>query len=250
MAINNISSTIQEFRQNVLGRGGPQLASLYEVYLNSPRETIVAYPLNIILPGRQYVYYEHDLWGPNRKVPYKRGYTQCHMTFIVYQDWAERTFIEQWMDIIIKNNGTSVGRPVSSGQPANADPGPSNTAPNSFDSYINAVNGYFNGTSTVSGTIGPASQLSNDTISQAISSGANSSFSTSNYKDFIDYYNGVGSIQIRCVNSQRRSSPNVRITLKEAFPAAISQMSMVSEATGYATFNVTFQFNNYFYNRG
>jgi hypothetical protein len=223
MALDKISQTVQQFRQDVLGRGGPQISSMYEVTLaHIAQEPIVCYPLNVILPGRQFVYYEHDLWGPVRKIPYKRGYTQCHMSFVVYQDWAERTYIESWMNSIILNDNVPG---------VNFDANSVTARPQTFvadavreqeaqDAFNNAL-----------ATGGPAS------------SDANFGF---NYQDYIDYTNGFGTVLINCLNSQTKE-PNVTIMLKEAFPAAISQMSMASDGTSYPTFNVTFQFNDYHY---
>lgn len=219
MALDKVSRTIQEFRQDVLQRGGPQISSMYVVTLaHIIQEPIVCYPLSVIVPGRQFNYYDHDLWGPNRKIPYKRGYTQCHMSFIVYQDWAERTYIETWMNTIVNN------------------------------ANLPGVN--FNTTDVRSGapivaTQTQAAQAYNNSLSSGgpLSRDANFGF---NYQDYVDYQNGFGTILIQCLNSQTKAV-NATILLKEAFPAAISQMSMGSDGTGYPTFNVTFQFNDYHY---
>ena len=103
-----VSDTINQFRQDVLGKGGPQISAFYRVTMVGPNgDSLLCYPMSVIIPGRQFVYYEHDLWGTNRKIPYKRGYTQCHMTLIAYQDWQERTFIERWMNTIIKHKNSA-----------------------------------------------------------------------------------------------------------------------------------------------
>jgi len=221
MAIN-ISNTIQQFRQDVLGRGGPQISAFYRVTMALGSNTIVTYPMSVIIPGRQFVYYEHDLWGPNRKVPYKRGYTQCHMTFIAYQDWAERTFVETWMNTIIKHRN-SKGIPGSSQSSVlgQSDPAISLSNQNAAQQFVNSlINGALSG---------------------------DSSFDTGAYDDYIQYSSGTGTIVIECLNSQNRSRSNLTIALKEAFPAAISQMSIASDGSGYPTYNVTFQFNDYVY---
>lgn len=219
MALDKVSQTIQQFREDVLGRGGPQISSMYEVLLSHfSQSPIVCYPLSIVIPGRQFIYYEHDLWGPSRKVPYKRGYTQCHMSFIVYQDWAERTYIENWMNSIIVNKQAQ-GLPTSSAL-STAQTIEGETEQQRFDSLAS--------------TIANGGVLSED-----------ASFSES-YQDYINYASGTGYILINFLNSQTKS-PNRSILLKEAFPAAISQMSMASDGSAYPTFNVTFQFNDYLY---
>lgn len=222
-ATNKVSNTIQQFREDVMSRGGPQIASMYQVTLaHSEQPSLVCYPLSVVVPGRQFIFYEHDLWGTIRRVPYKRGYTQCHMSFIIYQDWAERTYIETWMNTIVKNtqsaaNGVSVG----TGTPA-----------------------------TSAGIISPNAAASSAALSSSLATGGPLSSSaqfSQNYEDYIDYLAGYGSIQISFINSQNKSSANRTILLKEAYPAAISQMAIASDGTGYPTFNATFQFNSYIY---
>lgn len=216
-----VSNTVNQFRQDVLGKGGPQISALYRVNMVGPdSQSLLCYPMSVILPGRQFVYYEHDLWGTNRKIPYKRGYTQCHMTFIAYQDWNERGFIERWMNTIIKHKN-SAGIPSAGG---------------------NSVYGGADPTLSTD-LLDAGTLLSNAFINGSLSGSAN--FSTADYDDFIQYDKGVGGIQIDCLNSTNRSRVNMSILLKEAFPAAISQMTIGSDGTGYPFFNVTFQFNDY-----
>ncbi len=220
MALDKVNRTIQQFREDVLNRGGPQIASMYQVTLaHTLQSPIVCYPVSVVVPGRQFVFFEHDLWGPNRRVPYKRSYTQCHMTFIIYQDWAERTYIENWMNSIIKNS-TSSGVSISSGNLSN----PSTVAEANLSTALN--------NSLSSG--GPLS--------------ADAQF-PGNYEDYVDYFNGLGTVEINFLNSSTKNpeSPNRRITLKEAFPAQLNQFAMAADGTSYPMFNVTFQFNNYLY---
>lgn len=213
-----ISNTIKQFRQDVLERGGPQIASMYKVELLHHDDVMTCYPLSVVIPGRQFVYYEHDLWGTVRKVPYKRGYTQCHMQFIAYQDWAERSFIEKWMNTIVRHkNATGVA-----------------------DNIQNATNPTIDGDE-----INAVEVLENMFINGALLGDAQ--FNLSQYDDFIDYAMGFGQLNIHCLNSQDKSKSNLIISLKEVFPAAISQMSIASDGTSYPTYNVTFQFNDYIY---
>lgn len=221
----NISNTIQQFRQDVLARGGPQIAGMYRVMLYAPGiGSLVCYPLSIVIPGRQFVYYEHDLWGPNRKIPYKRGYTQCHMSFVVYQDWAERVYIESWMNSIIKHKN-------SSGISSNSDKSSFSKTDPPTDPGVAAVI---------------------DSVSENFVNGAlfgKESYELGSYDDFIQYSQYAGEVDIDCLNSTK-TKPTGKIHLKEAFPAAISQMSVGSDGSSYPTFNVTFQFNDYYFGVG
>lgn len=170
-----IADTIRNFREAVLNKGGPQIAGMYEVllYQSELGEPLACYPMSVVFPGRMFTFYDHDIWGPTRKIPYKRGYTQCHMTFLVYQDWAERTYIENWMNITVANRGMGL-------------------------------------------------------------------------QDYVNYSLGTGTIQITCLNTDKVTY-NREVFLKEAYPAAISQMTLSSDGNGYPSFTVTFQFNEYIY---
>jgi len=252
MAIGNISKTVQEFRENALKRGGPQIASFYEVVFSSPAGTITCYPLNIIIPGRQYVYYEHDLWGPSRKIPYKRGYTQCHMSFMIYQDWAERSYIETWMNTIIKHQNVSgVGFSPSESNSQNFIDNP--TELGSIKKWLDN----FNNTNTDTTITGGADERVGGALAAVLGDVRNlfggkgdAAFNLSDYEDYVNYASGIGRVVIRCINSQDKSKNNLEITLKEAYPAAISQMSIASDGSGYPTFNATFQFKDYVYLQG
>lgn len=110
-----VKNTIDEFRSSVIGRKGVQIAGMYEVLITTGYgETIYCYPLEVSTPGRTFKFYDHDIWGPVRKIPIKRVYSNCSMKFIIYQDWKEREFLERWMNNIVKNNdGTFTSNKVS-----------------------------------------------------------------------------------------------------------------------------------------
>lgn len=224
MGTPKISNTITQFRDDVLSRGGPQISAMYKVTLaQNGNNPIVCYPMNVVLPGRLFITYDHDIWGTIRKIPYKRGYTQCSMTFIIYQDWAERTYIESWMNTIIRNDGRSVEQQIALDSQENATSDPS-TAQLTDQQY--------------------------QTINSSIASGgvqdSDANFGTNKYNDYVDYYNGVGTVVIDCLNSQTKE-PNRTIVLHEAYPATVSPVTLASDGSGYPTFTVSFQFNNYVY---
>ena len=208
--LNGISQTITQFRDDVIKRGGPQLGGFYDVTLyHWAQGPIKCYPAAVVVPGRQFVFYEHDLWGPNRRVPYKRSYGQCFMTFLVYQDFKERLYLENWMDSIIKNKSTS---PTSS------------TATLGQQQEIDTLEGL----ESARGNVFTDTTFSN----------------FGNTKDYIDYYSGLGFISINFLNSETKLI-NRSLGLYEAYPAQMQQIGLGSADTGPATFTVTFQFNNY-----
>jgi hypothetical protein len=228
-----ISNAVTQFRQDVIKKGGPQIASKYEVTLfrstGSP-PVIKCYPLSVVLPGRIFSLYEHDLWGPVRKIPYKRGYTQCNMTFLIYQDWEERKFIESWMNNIVKNIDTSSSS--SSSLPdyssGNVSQGTANLSEEEISDQANSQN----------------DQASNSLFKL----GSSTNSQTSNvYKDYVNYINGTGRILIEPLESNS-SKRTCALILKEAYPATLSPTTFAADGTGYASFTVGFQFNDYIFN--
>jgi hypothetical protein len=116
-------------RASIVRRGGPQLANRYIVEfvtpndLNSSGESFVTYPSEVNLPQRALATYTagqpESLWGTKRKVPVMHEYDEVTMSFVIYEDFAERSFFEKWMDYIInKGNFNSfyqeAARPYSS----------------------------------------------------------------------------------------------------------------------------------------
>ena len=223
MATPKISNTINQFRSDVLSRGGPQISGLYEVIMSHGVSTpIQCYPLSVVLPGRLFVLYDHDLWGPSRKVPYKRAYTQCNMTFVIYQDWAEKTFIESWMNSIVRHDNRTIEQQIA------IDAKPNTVSPDAPQLSASEVN-----------------QIS-DSLSTGGPQGTDANFGVSKFNDYVDYYGGIGQIRINALNSQTRL-PNKSLILKEAYPVSISPLSLASDGSGYPTFSVAFQFNDYDY---
>jgi hypothetical protein len=224
MATNSIVNTVTAFRENVISRGGPQIAAMYEVTMYSGTQSktiadpLVCYPIAITIPGRQFQFFEHDIWGPSRKVPVKRTYTQCTMSFVVYQDWLERTYIEDWMNRILSTK-TYTGNANLFSSPG------TNNISSSQENQQNVAISLIN-------------SLSNNSVSRDAVFGE--------YGDYINYSNATGVISIKALNSGDKSV-NKEIQLHEVYPSTISPMAMSSDGTGYAAFNVGFQFNNYIY---
>lgn len=216
-----ISNTIQQFRQDVLQKGGPQIASKYKVNMFFNGSSIDCYPLSVVLPGRNFSLYEQDLYGPVRKVPYKRGYTQCNITFLVYQDWQERKFLENWMNLIVYNI-----KPGSGSREV-------------LDGNLNLVEGSANSAATIG-------DREADAASEAALTGSGTdSIPTGSYRDYANYKNGRGVISIQTLSSLDHNDTTSLTILKEAYPAFISPLTLGSDGTGYPTFTVGFQFNQY-----
>lgn len=212
---NKINKTINEFREEISTRG-LQIASLYEVTLfhTASGEPLICYPLSVVVPGREFVYYNHDLWGPTRKIPYKRQYTQSTMSFIIHNDWAERLYLERWANSVILNSGAS---PSGSALAINFDSDTESPPPPPQD-IANSVENTAADTSPVSAGF---------------------------YNDYVNYEYGRGSVIIKCLNSKNKNKSNLIFTLKEAYPAALSPISMASDGSAYSTFSVTFQYKDY-----
>jgi hypothetical protein len=103
--LNRTGDTKPEFKKKILSfNGGLQQISRYKVMLVSPIDTMFCYPENIALPARSFQTVQYAPWGPDFNIPVKREYGECAMSFIIMQDWAERSFIEQWMDRVISTD--------------------------------------------------------------------------------------------------------------------------------------------------
>ena len=239
-----VSSTVQGFRTGVLRKGGPQIAAKYRAILGSPFGTASSYPLSIILPGRNFLFYDHDLWGPVRKIPFKRGYTQCNMSFVIYQDWYERKFLEAWMNLMIPPSTSSSGGSSF----AKLKQEKTSTGSNSGDGLI------AQGISIAQQTASAASDFFRnltldgypDAMEGLLSSQDDTAISANSYGEYANYSNvrQAGRIVIECLNSST-GKPNTTFTLYEAFPAQITPVALGSDGTGYPSFTVSFQFNYY-----
>jgi hypothetical protein len=224
-----ISNTIVEFREAVLKKGGPQIASKYRVTLTDyAANSLLCYPLAVIIPGRNFSFYEHDIWGPIRRIPNKRGYTQCNMTFLVYQDWTERKFLETWMNEIVYDN-----YPVPFSNTLTEPPQSSN-----FDDFLS---------NRFSGLAESVSPVFTENFSEALSIGnVKDSVSSGKYKDYINYKGGIGQVMIECLSSNSNDQVTSSFVLEECFPSQISPTSLASDGTGYPSFTVSFQYNTYY----
>jgi len=96
---------IDQYREYVLKRKFTQNPSFYRMEFvgggirNDP--PFICYPDNIILPGRQFVNTPFSYFGPEFNIPLRREYQDLVANFIVYEDWKERQYFENWMDSII-----------------------------------------------------------------------------------------------------------------------------------------------------
>ena len=224
-----VSNTVTQFRTDVIAKGGPQISSKYQVSLYSSLGEIRCYPQSVIIPGRLFSFYDQDLWGPTRKIPLKRAYTQCNMTFIVYQDWAERKYLENWMNKII----------VNSGSPRLNSGAAENSAATSIDATIGSLL-----PDAVLGPLGLGVQF-NPQQAKTFNASETSAIVTGKFNDSIQYDEGYGQVAITPISSHFNMLPTTIFYLREAYPASISPLTMASDGTGYPSFTVGFQFKEY-----
>jgi hypothetical protein len=99
---------LDEYRDYVLKRKFTQNPSFYSMEIpgggiNNDR-FFACYPDNIIIPGRNFLTTPFSYIGPEYPIPVRREYNDFTANFIVYQDWKERQFFENWMDSILPYN--------------------------------------------------------------------------------------------------------------------------------------------------
>jgi hypothetical protein len=102
---------INEYREYVLKRKFTQNPSFYTMTIPGGGikndNTLKCYPDSITVPGRTFISTDFSYSGPEFSFPLRREYNQLSVNFIVYQDWKERQFFENWMDSIIKYKKSS-----------------------------------------------------------------------------------------------------------------------------------------------
>lgn len=100
-----ISGSITEFRNNVVNRGGVQFANRYVVDFVTPFGSFTTYPSEVNLPQRALATYNTglpvSLWGSKRKIPLQHEFDEITMSFVLFEDFAEKNFFDSWMDNIV-----------------------------------------------------------------------------------------------------------------------------------------------------
>lgn len=215
MGINEYgkSKSITQFREAVISRGGVQQPNRYRVIMvDNQNRTIVCYPESVTLPQRSFNTVPYTPWGPVMQIPVRREYGECAMSFIIFQDWAERRFMETWMNTIIP--------PTASAEPSEV------------------------GVNYGQRLLGPAL----GGIASGIGGVSDRQASTEKYSDYTNSYNrSYGTILIgtQPVETQSQGDYTSVIRLNEAYPLTITPTSLSSEATGYATYVAIFAFKDY-----
>lgn len=113
-------ASIEEYRNYVLGRKFTQNPSHYSLTIGSGKtrgggQTVVykCYPDSVLLAGRNFINTPFAYFGPEFTVPLRREYNELSVNFIVFQDWADRTYFEDWMDAVIPHHATDPGMQMS-----------------------------------------------------------------------------------------------------------------------------------------
>lgn len=203
------SKSIGEFRQAVISRGGVQQPNRYRVLMvDNANTTIVCYPESVTLPQRTFNTVPYTPWGPVMQIPTRREYGECAMSFIIFEDWGERRFLERWMDSIIP--------PHSSAQPSAAG-------------------------------VNIAQRLFGPKPGGLFSSREVDSQKYSDYSNSYNNSYGTIFIATQPAKEQNTDSYTSTIRLNEAYPLTITPTSLSSEATGYSTFVAIFAFKDYLF---
>lgn len=110
-----IAGSINQFRNSVVSRGGVQFANRYVVDFVTPFGSYTTYPSEVNVPQRALVTYNTglpvSLWGTKRKVPLQHEFDEITMSFVLFQDFAEKNFFDGWMDQIVTRGTAS--RPIT-----------------------------------------------------------------------------------------------------------------------------------------
>jgi hypothetical protein len=201
------SKSIAEFRKSVISRGGVQQPNRYRVIMvDNSNTSIVCYPESVTLPQRSFNTVPYTPWGPVMQIPIRREYGECAMSFIIYQDWAERRFLENWMNGIVIPHASAA---------------PSEAGVNYFQRLF-----------------GPGA---GGLLSTREASGEN----YADYSNAYNNSYGTILIGTQPAEEQSLGKYTATLKLNEAYPLTITPTSLSSESSGYATYVVIFAFKDY-----
>jgi hypothetical protein len=209
------ANTITEFRNAVASRKIQQPNRYRVILQDSKLNSLKCYPETVTLPQRSFNTAPYTPWGPMLQLPVRREYGECAMSFIIYEDWAERRFLERWMDTII---------------PPQASENPQEVGVNAAERFLGP-------------SIGGIFDIFNGGLSRSVS--------TSQYGDYSNpFNNSVGRIEIWTGPSDKNTNDvySSKITLIDAYPLTLTPTALASEATGYASFVAIFAFREYIFN--
>jgi len=99
--------TINQYKSYVEARRFTQSPSHYTMKIDGSSLKIL-YPDSILLPGRNFINTPFSYYGPEFTLPLKREYNELSVNFIVYQDWAERLYFDEWMDTILPYQANNI----------------------------------------------------------------------------------------------------------------------------------------------
>lgn len=107
MFFTTLPTTIDQFRANIVVKGGFQAQSRYYIQITPPLalggQSIVAYPEAIQFPEKNITVITDELFTMPRRIPVSSDMGDILLSFIIYQDWKERKFFETWMDRILNH---------------------------------------------------------------------------------------------------------------------------------------------------
>lgn len=102
------NNTIQQFRDNLSGRGF-QSANRYLVKFKrnsgSDQQEKISYPESVILPEKQIETTRDSLYTTGRDIPISSSQGSVLLSFITMKDWQERKYFEDWMNSTAYGNG-------------------------------------------------------------------------------------------------------------------------------------------------
>jgi hypothetical protein len=121
--------SLDEYRDYVKKRNFTQNPSYYRMEIQGSTP-LICYPDSIVLPGRNFINTPFSYYGPEYSLPLRREYNEMSVNFLVFQDWKERKYMEDWMDSILPF--------------MNLDSGLSDIIPSNLQSKMKDINVIFN----------------------------------------------------------------------------------------------------------
>lgn len=225
--------TINQARANILGQGIQQ-TNRYQMYypkmVNEP-----LYPYNITLPGLGYDFIDHSIWSIQRKIPFRKTFTDLEVTFIVGNSNYSNA-ISWWSSAVSGVRGGSSTGGQNGGTSLSQVAAANGVSPSAVEGPPETVLGGLLG--TLGEAIDEITALA-DPITNNVEGFANGSGGASNY---IDKFYHDGTLIIQLMDEKAHDKPKTTLVFTEAYISQIAQVNLTSVETGYSPFKIFFKF--------
>jgi len=235
-----IPGSITQARANILGQGIQQTNRYAMLY--PPISGDLLYPYNITLPGLGYDFIDHSIWSIQRKIPFRKTFTDVEVTFIVGNS-NYKNMISWWSGLItsVRGGNNTSSSQQGQGQDLTEFAAQNGVSPSAVEQVGPPTSAAGDPFVAAGGVITEFLTSVTDPVTNNVEGFVKGSGGATNYMDEI-YYD---TLTIQLLNEQY-DTPVARSTImfEEAYVSQIAQVNLTSVETGYSPFKVFFKFAN------